>query len=231
VPNGSTLLGQGGPVDVVFTLGSGAPLVVWAAKITGSDHDIAFAEWTGSGWSFVDFLTWDTDDDLDPRIFREPDGTVHVTWWSHETKFDTRTVLVSSRPPGGAWSFPEQVSEPAEHAHRPTVAVVEGQLWVAYERDSVIPGMAQDLIVARRATGGSWTRETVASTGRTDRLDPILHVRADRVWLDWKDGVTELGYTEHDGAAWSGVGVEPWIDPTWVGVEEARRLLECNLAQ
>ena len=45
-----------GPPDIVGNGGSGLPAVVWAWH-TGSDHDIACSEWTGTQWSPATFLT------------------------------------------------------------------------------------------------------------------------------------------------------------------------------
>jgi hypothetical protein len=50
------------------------PVVVWSYK-AGADGDIAMADWTGTSWGPIGFLTSGTDDDLDPRLTIEPDGT------------------------------------------------------------------------------------------------------------------------------------------------------------
>ncbi len=57
------------------------PVGVWAYN-AGVDHDIAFSEWNGTSWTPTTFLTSSTDDELDPRLAVEGDGTVHVVWWT-----------------------------------------------------------------------------------------------------------------------------------------------------
>ena len=61
----------------------GQPQVVWAFD-TGTDHDIAFTEWTGDGWAHdVEFLTASVVDELDPRIYVDDAGSIFVTWWEN----------------------------------------------------------------------------------------------------------------------------------------------------
>ena len=62
-----------GPRDLT-SLPDGRPVAVWAYN-TGADHDVALSAWTGSSWGQTEFVTVGLEDDLDPRLFVEADGT------------------------------------------------------------------------------------------------------------------------------------------------------------
>jgi hypothetical protein len=197
--------------------------VVWAYN-AGTDFDISFSEWTGTEWSAFEFLTSGTTDDLDPRLFVEDDGTIHVVWWEDGA---TDSVYLLSRDPGGVWdATPTLVTS---DGRRPAVAIWGGILRVAYERGSEEPGMNQDIVVARQELDESFTTEIVARTERTDRLDTILHVENGRLWVDWKHADGSINYSEAGGEGWSEPISETWSDTSWLGVEDVRRTIRRNL--
>ncbi len=198
----------------------GRPAAVWAYN-TGIDHDIAFSEWSGESWGVTEFLTADTEDDVDPRIFAGPDGDLHAVWW----KADVVERVYWSTRPADDWSWTPPV-EVVSGGRRPSVAVFEGTLRIAYERDSVVAGMAQDVVVLRREPSGSFTEEFVASTTRVAPLDAVLHATAVKLWLDWKHTGQVFGCAERGPAAWGGVAFVSWPDPSWLGVEEVRKVVQ-----
>lgn len=218
------LRGDGRPDIVYLSLVDdpepiGQPAAIWAYNL-GSDHDIAFSEWTGGAWGPTEFLTAGTDDDLDPRIFAEPDGALHTVWWTDKV---VDRVYWSSRPPGSTiWDTPVEV---VSGGRRPTVAVFAGTLRVAYERNSSVAGMAQDVVVLRREAGGGFTEEFVASTTHSDPLDAVLHASGEKLWLDWKHDAHLFGCAERGSVAWGPAELVSWPDPSWVGVEETRRVV------
>jgi hypothetical protein len=218
--NSSGYLRTDGRPDVAGDPGTGWPTVVWAYD-AGSDHDIAVAEWTGTAWSDASFLTSASTDELDPRVFVESDGTVHVVWW---TPGQPDRVFLASRPGGsGIWSQTEEVTTAGMSGRRPSVAAFDGVLRVAYERPSTEPGMAQDVVVVRREPTGGYKPEMVVSTPSAERLDPILHADSGHLWLDWKQTPSEFRWTEHVSALWATPVPTPWADPSWIGVETVRK--------
>lgn len=193
------------------------PVVVWSYN-TSADGDIAIAEWSGSAWSPITFLTSGSEDDLDPRLTIEPDGTRHVVWWTGGAE---ERVYLATRPTGtSVWSTSVLVASPAR---RPTVAVHDGILRVAYERTSTQPGVAQEVVVLREDLGGGFVVEAILPTTRTQRLDPVLHARGDRLWLDWKHAEDLFGYVRFEQGTWSTIDEPAWSDPSWVGVEATRK--------
>ena len=91
--------GDGRP-DITF-LADGKSAVTWAYW-AGTDFDIAYSEWEGSAWTPVEFLTASTNDELDPRVFVESDGTVHVTWWTAGAIDQVFLATLEQAPRNGA---------------------------------------------------------------------------------------------------------------------------------
>lgn len=213
--------GDGRP-DIVWKQDS-SPVAVWAYNV-GGDFDIAFSEWDGAQWTATAFLTSSTDDERDPRLFVEPDGTTHVVWW---TAGSSDEVYLATRQAGEPnWDMPVLVTAGSESGRRPSVATFDGELVVVYERDSLSPEMAQDIVVATRQLGGAFAFATIGTTARTEPLDVLVHSEPGHLWADWKHEAGEFGYAERQsGGGWDGLGPEPWVDPSWVGVEETRKAI------
>lgn len=218
---------EDGSPDVFYHQTDNRPYVVWAYD-NGPDHDIAFAQWTDTGWSAEQFLTSDTDDELDPRVFIGSDDETYVVWWVDGP--DPRVMLTSRTTNLTAWEIPVRVSPPGEIAQRPTVAVHQGVLRVAYQRHAGIePTSARELVVRRFDADRGFLEEHVVSVPRGDRLDPMLHVESGRLWMDWKHTDTRFGSAELVNANWTAPTQYGWSDPSWVGVESMRKIVRRNL--
>ncbi|MCP3981303.1 MAG: hypothetical protein GY716_18535 [bacterium] len=220
--------GDGTP-DLVTHVDTGRPFVVWAYN-WGTEHDVAFSEWTGSEWSFPRFLTETAEDEMDPRIALDPGDQAHVAWWIQNAQNSDSTVFVSMRQTDDSdWSPPIPVTLPGEDGRRPSIAVHDGHVLVAYERDSFLPELEQEVIVARWTGDGNWDVTVIAGTTRTERLDPILHSRGPNLWLDWKHENGEFGRAVAEGMDWGEWSVEAWHDPSWVGVEDQRKKIQAEV--
>jgi hypothetical protein len=178
----------------------------------------------GGAWSETHLLTAGAPDDVDPRIFSEPDNTLHVVWWTDGAV--TRVLLATKPAASSVWDVPVEV---ASGGRRPSVAISAGVLRVSYERDSSVPGLAQDVVVVRREAEGGFTEEFVASTDHADPLESVLHSTLGKTWIDWKHGDGAFGCSEHGPPGWGNVEGVSWTDPTWVGVEATRRLIEVQV--
>lgn len=201
---------------------NGYPFVAWS-RLEGPDLDIVYSEWDGAAWTPQQPVATSPGDDLDPRVFVEPGGAVHVAWWKAGTP---DAVFYSSRAfAEGAWAPPVRVTTELEAGRRPSVAVLDGVVRVAYERDSLAAGAAQDVVISRLLPTGEFQPEVVARTDRTERLDVILHSEAGSLWLDWKHGADTFGYVEANGTSWNHPAQEPWPSTTWVGTEDVRRTI------
>lgn len=207
-----------GPPDLAAITDDLSPLGVWAYN-TGTDHDIAFAEWTGSSWTPNVFLTNATDNEQHPKATREPDGTVHVVW----ENTTTGQVLLASRPAGGGsvWGVPVIVAD----GRRPSIAVDggSGDLLVAFETDGAVPGVQKINMATHEGSG--WSTVVIASASSPDALVPMVHVEAGQVWVDWIGSAANLGCSEKEPDGWTGVELAPRTSVGWVGVEETRRAI------
>jgi hypothetical protein len=215
--------GDGRP-DVAF-LPNGWPVVVWAYN-NGLDHDIALSQWTGNGWSPTEFLTSSIENDLDPRIFIERNGTIHVTWWAQGLVAADRVMLLS-RVNDADWNAAAQITPVDTSGWRPAVAVAaDGIVRVAYERPSSTPEKVKDMVVAARTPGGELVIELIVPTIRGERLDPVLHVENGQTWVDWKQESTQFGCARMNAdGGWTEMTPEPWSEDTWIGVEDVRRTI------
>jgi len=210
--------GDGRP-DAAFHPSSFWPHVVWAFH-AGTDHDIGYSAWNGSGWGDVEFLTSTVSDDLDPRIFIGPGGMVYVVWW----EAGTEQVWMSARSTGFSnWEDPEPVTGLVDAGRRPSVVVSGGVVRTAYERDASPAG--QEIVVATRVGVGVYDLEVIALSQSTLALNVILHDEQGILWIDWRHSDTEFAYSAYDGGTWSGLNTLPWTDDSWARADEARRVI------
>jgi hypothetical protein len=213
--------GDGRP-DIAWMPESGRPVVAWSYR-RGHDYDIAFSEWTGDRWSDVHFLTNSPEEDLEPRITVAPDGTLHVTWWIPHT---IDRVFLCSRPAGETeWTDPVLITPDPMGGRRPSAAVHDGVVRIAYERTTGLPGLSQQAVVGHQLPEGGFRVDVVGMTERSERLDVLLSAESGRLWVTWKQDADLFGYAVHDEADWSPMQTEPWTDPGWIGVEEIRRTI------
>ena len=120
------------------------------------------------------------------------------------------------------------VTGAGQTGRRPSVVVHDGSLMVAYERDSVF-GLTQDVVVATDVGGGNFTKERVASTPGTQALDPVIHTKAGRLWIEWMHDDENFGCVHFGESGWSDVIIAPWTNPGWIGVEEMRRVIQTQI--
>jgi hypothetical protein len=213
-----------GPPEIAFYPQLGWPFVVWAWN-NGTDHDIAYAQWTGTGWSEIRFLTASREDEVDPRAYIDADGTIHVVWWVDGEKPHVR--LVRGRL-GQAWSPSLQVTPDNEFARRPTVVSVGAAAWVAYERTRPDADAADSrTIVVGRFGGTEGAFQPVHAIPVPGNLpaDPALHLEHSRLWLDWRQAPEAYGWVQLTADGISEASFVPWDDPSWVGVERVRLLI------
>jgi len=194
---------------------SGQPFMVWAERNAG-EHDIAFTNWANSQWEPVEYLTSSLADEHDPRAFAATDGSIYVGWWTDGV---APQVHFSRRDPKtDRWTDGRKV---AGNASRPTIAIVDGRVWMAFERDSEL-GLRQ-VVVANELPDGEFAERIVAASNHKQSLDVELHLDAGRLWLDWKQSGQEFGFAEWIDGQWSGVTTEPWVNHSWAGEQQTRR--------
>jgi hypothetical protein len=199
---------------------NGWPVVIWAYN-NGSEHDVALAAWAASAWNELEYLTATPDDERDPRLFLGREGVLHATWW---VRGGEPHVMLAARAAGDVvFGAAERVSPVGRAAARPTVAEYQGSLWLAHELEPLDQAATTgEIVVLRRAPGEAFVVDHVFSVPRAAELDPLLHVQGSRLWLDWKHGADQFGWSSRQPSGWTAIGLAPWPDPSWVGIETAR---------
>lgn len=204
--------GDGRP-DITFDPATGWPHVVWAYA-NGTDHDIAYSRWNGSGWLEPEFLTSDTADQIDPRIHIDGE-TIYVVW----CEAGPDAIWLTSRTGDGAWEPPDQVYT----GMRPSVVTWGGTILVASERSDGQGG--KEIFLSSSQGQGSFHTEPVNSNPVNVPLDVILHSEQGKLWMDWRRSADEFAYSEFDGADWRPPATVPWTDGSWVTIEEVRLVI------
>jgi hypothetical protein len=214
LPPGQMQSAHGRP-DFGSNAKTGQPFMVWAAR-NSRERDIAFSSWTDSGWGRVEYVTSSLSDEIDPRAFADADGSVYVAWWTDDV---TPAVYVAHRDPAfDGWTAGRRV---VGSASRPTVAIVDGRVWVAFEREAKF-GLRY-VMVANELPDGRFAERIVATSDHNQALGVEIHMDAGRLWLDWKQSRQELGFAEWSDGKWSEATAVPWVDRSWGGEQEARR--------
>lgn len=194
------------------------PFLTWAYDM-GTDHDIAVNTWRKNHWNRkIEFVTSSTVDDVDPRLYVDHHNYLYVTWWED----DSRSRIMLAKRSGHSWGASIDIG----CGRRPSVARWQGDLVVAYERDNAL---GQEIVFARSFMGGPFVPEVVAVTTRTTRLDPIVHVRAGRMWIDWKEADNVIAFSTYDNGVWRMSMAKAWTDPSWLGELTVRHTIELQL--
>ncbi len=169
-------------------------VTVWAARV-GDDHDIALGEWGDDGRASVVYLTATFTDDLDPVAAFDPQGALHVVWWSR----GERDVVVHARrdPVSGGW-WPDRIV--AQDARTPALAVADGLVWIAYVRNG--SGAGAEIVLGATGDDREIEPAVVARTGQRDVTGLTLSVTDGRPQLVWTEGDGRVVRAERWGTAW-----------------------------
>jgi hypothetical protein len=210
-----------GRPDIFFQSSKQWPVVVWAYN-NGPDHDIAYSEWSGNGWTPMEMLTSGPEDEVDPRVFVTDEGAIYVTWWVNaEVPY---VMATSRRLTTTDWDQPIRVSDTGESSLRPTIMQFEGVVRVAYELGT--PGgiealTARELIVRRRS-GNSFVLDHTFNATDPGALNPLLASTSSTLYMTWRDSAGRFGCSVRTDNGWSEPFYEPIEDSSWIGVEIVR---------
>ncbi len=193
---------------------TGWPHVVWAWN-NGTDHDIAYSRWTADGWGETEFLTSGTSNEIDPRVYVDQEA-VYVVWWED----GSNKVWLVTRPRDGEWEISEPVGQALQTGMRPSVVSWGGTVLIAAENDDGQGGT--EILIATRQAQGVYATETVGSVPQNDALNVVLHADQGKLWMDWRHSDEEFAYSEFEDDAWGVAVASPWVDDSWIKLEEVR---------
>jgi hypothetical protein len=175
--------------QVVADAQGGATVVWGSSPMTGDDpvDEIVWAAHRPAGGA------WDPPvklavEGFTPHLGVDAEGTVTAVWRQN----DSQAVQAASLSLGGSWSSPVTLSEPAQNATAPRVAVNPSGAAVAVWRG--YDGSHWRVQSAARPAGGAWsTPTTVSEPGReADRIDLAIDSRGNAVAVWWRRGVVNV---------------------------------------
>ncbi len=210
--------------DVAYHPTTGNPIVAWAYN-NGTERDIALAYWTGTSWSAVEFLTASAEDEVDPKVFVERNGTIHVVWWVDSN--DPQVRLMTRHHDADFWEAPIQVSPVGQAGRHPSVAVFQDVLWILLERDLSVGETAPqpELALFRRDATATEFVEHDSYSPLVDQPSPRLEVLNGHLWASWRQSATDFAYASFSDPGWSAVELLGWTDDSWLGWENARKAI------
>lgn len=183
--------GDGEP-SFVFNRVSGLPIVAWARN-SAQGFDVVVSVFTNGVWSAPSVVAGSPANELDPDVFLDPAGNIHLVYWVANGVNQT-VFHVEAPSDASSWSAPEQVSAPGEAACRAVGIVHGGVVRVAYEVHAGGYGTAPRNVVLARNDGSGFVPEVIAVTNNTSDVRPSVHCHSGELWVDWVDahGVTEF---------------------------------------
>jgi hypothetical protein len=181
----ATLSTPGGDAEDIRVAisGNGAVVVAWQ-RVEGP-HALAQVTMRASGgpWEPARTLSDQAGDGFRTRVGVDANGNATATW----TASDGRNLIVrsSSRPAGGDWTAPVDLSEPGRTAFEPQLVVMPGGAAVAlWRRSDGVFSLVQSAI---RPAGGVWGAAADVSSPGGNATSPLLVTTADgmavAVWL------------------------------------------------
>ena len=193
-------------IDSHINPSTGNVEVVDSVLLSG-DYEIRHVIDMGQGNYETTFLTANADDELEPRILIESDGTVHVAYWR-----DTATLKAIVRtydPVTDAWSAERELNGSAG-GKAPEMAHDGSDPWFVFETaESAGSGVDVGII-----TDDPDPINTVRLGTNDGSLaaDPIIVAESGALWVTWVDDDTYVAWSEYDPSndSWSTVQLESY---------------------
>jgi hypothetical protein len=162
----------------------GALHVVWEDQSPGNWEVLYASKEAGGDWSPPSNVSNNPGGSFRPAVAVGPDGSVHVAW--HDDTFGNYEILYATKPPGGEWSTPTNISNSSGWSYWPSIAVgADGSVYVAWHDDT--PGN-WEVMSASRAPDGPWSPATNLSESAGTSFIPKLFPESDgsinAVWQD-----------------------------------------------
>lgn len=192
--------------------------------------EVARTQWTGAT---IDTLTRDSfRDEVDKQSLAiDRSNTLHAVWRRAQTGGGWR-LFYTAKPPSNPWLPPREIADSTLLIFRYALTVEHqsGTAYVAYERESALPGE----ILLARDSAGTWVHTRITENTSED-LSPTIALDANgRVHLAWigQDSASnwKIMYTTNIGGPFQnqllsasdlgpfGSGADPFIAVTTDGV-------------
>jgi hypothetical protein len=152
-PEDLSATGQNSIIPQVTVDATGTATAVWVRN-TGSGSIIqSSTRPSGGSWSTPEDLSASGQNAFDPQVTVDSTGTA-IAVWSRSNGSNT-IIQASTRPSGGSWSTPVDLSETGQDATNPQVTVdANGTAIAVWSRSNGTNTIIQS---STRPSGGSWT--------------------------------------------------------------------------
>ncbi len=168
---------------------AGEAVAVWWRYDGSVDVVQAASEVVGGSWSAPTDLSSADFEARDPEVAVDPAGEAVAVWLQYDGTNDI--AQAASRPAGGGWSAPTDLSAVGFEAYEPEVAInPAGDATAIWAREDGADLIAQ---AAARPAGGSWGPPTDLSAAGADALEPQVAIdpAGEAVAAWWRSSLTE----------------------------------------
>lgn len=162
--------------------------VVWQETAEGDQQsDILYAhQLADGGWAAPENISHNGGDSQEPALLLSADGAVHVVWRDYSINPDQAEILYATKPAGGVWSVPLNVSASIGDSSGPTLAEdVQGTLHLVWYDNAT--GNWEILYASKPLDGGWSGPENVSNTPGRSGHPMIFYDVSGRLQLVWAD--------------------------------------------
>ena len=188
--------------DLSLTVGNDDTLhlVWWSSDLAGLYGVLYASKPSGGTWSSPERIAPDSSEIEGADVAVDGSGAVHAVW-SYPLS-GVHYVWHASKPPGGTWSSPLNLSNNFSYSTDPSIAVDSAStVHVVWKGTSYGD---YEILYACKPDGGSWTSPFNVSDDSAASYEPSLAVDgADALHLVWRDSTWSVLYkTRPGGGAW-----------------------------
>ena len=192
---------------------------------SGTNYDIRHVTAAGAGHpQVITTLSNDSHNDFGAHLaISSVNGDSWVAWWRDLT---TDQVLVRKRNQAtGAWASERVQSVSSEGSRRPSLAFDGSHAWIAYEATGTGGATILKAKVIDDDPAPFLAATVVATTAYTGTVQARIQAESGRVWLNWVDSATEVGWCRYDSgtAAWAAPAFESYASDSVDAAEERIR--------
>lgn len=165
----------------------------------------AYTRGQGSSWSLWEWAGPNNNlGYTNPDIALDSGGTAHLVWaGGGDAPYE---IYYASKPAGGNWSAPVNLSQDAENnSIYPAIAIDnQGRIWVVWETE--LSPTDFEVYATNKPAGGSWSNVANISNRAGQDLEPDIVVDAGNVpYVAWRNNagsVWDIYLTRYSGGTW-----------------------------
>jgi hypothetical protein len=180
------------------------PEAVWSSTLGGQGPSVVhYSSLDAEGWAPSFTLGVLAPGSTAPELVFDDSGGRRVVWES-----EAGEILLRSLPPSGReWSDEVVISESGEGGSRPRAAVHVGMTFVAYEVDGPY---GRSVRASKMDSEGNVERTLLSQPNLESMLEVEIHEKDARLWIDWIESGTHIGFRVWSENGWSPLSLEPY---------------------